>query len=279
MAKILIIAGIVFYIIHRYFSNQPKIKDSTELKKQFDARAESLEIHNQKETIELQNRIDTIEIKRQKETVELERQKEEKAKDFQRQRQRQRQKEIKELERQKEKETLELKRQKEAIESQKYKDKRELKIQKAAIEFAERILERIKKKGGLDYSIGSIYYYYNKKLNDFTDEITTDNLENTLMKAGKQELLNQIKYGFKYLYRCPECKSITDVQKSERNHVHDKNKYLSNGRYTKDGTLDERYHTEFKIDHTYYFDADCTFCNCNFQVELCKDGFKAREKL
>jgi hypothetical protein len=174
---------------------------------------------------------------------------------------------------------VELQRQKEANEIQKRNEARELQRQKEAVEFSENILERIKKEGGLNYSYNSPHYNYYNKLHDYNDKIINNNLESNLINAGRQDLIEQIKYGFKYLYLCPKCKTVTDVKKTELNHGHDETQYLSNGRYTKDGSLDERYDTKFRIRHKYYFDAVCDHCVTTFKVELDEDGFKSRNEL
>lgn len=244
MTKILFIAGIVFYLIHRYLLKKEQIKYSVEFQKQADIRNASIELQREKDAVELQMLLEANEIQKQKKALEL-----------------QKRKEAEELQRQKDNEIIELQK------------------QKAAIEFAENILDRIKKQGGLDYSYESPYYDYNKKLSDFMDKIRNNNLENNLINAGRQDLITQIKYGFKYLYLCPDCKTVTDVKRTELNHGHDEKEYLSNGRYTKDGSLDERYHTEFRTIHTYYFDAVCDHCGSTFKVDLDENDFKTRNEL
>ncbi len=255
MTKILFIAGIIFYIIHRYFLKQQNIKESIELHKQAEVRKASIEIQRQKEAIELQKRA-SIEIQRQKEAIEL------------------RKREAIKIQK---KEAEDLQRLKEAIELQEREEAE--KLQKQAIKFAEGILERIKKQGGLNYSYDSPYYQYFKKIDDFKYGLNSNDLERNLISAGRQDLIKQIKYGFKYLYLCPDCKTVTDVKKTEINHGHDETEYLSNGRYTKDGSLDERYNSEFRKIHNYYFDAVCENCKCTFKVELDQDDYKSRNEL
>jgi len=136
---------------------------------------------------------------------------------------------------------------------------------------AQQILDKIQAEGGSKYAYNTPYFQYLTKINYDTRQF--------LKNAGKNDLLNQIEYSLKYLCSCPRCNKVTNVEKSERNHHYTSDSYLSNGRYTKDGDLDQRYNTEFKTVYTYYFDADCEHCKKSFTIELSANDHDTRNKL
>ena len=145
---------------------------------------------------------------------------------------------------------------------------------KDAILTAENILIKVKSIGGIlnkrDLS-HSTYYLYLTKLNYETEVI--------LKRVGKHDLLNEIHYALAYFYCCSNCNQVFDVLNLEYNHKDSTNTYLVNGRYTKDGDLDQRYNTEFRSKTTHYFDVDCNQCGKKNNFKLDELDYKNRNDL
>jgi len=141
-------------------------------------------------------------------------------------------------------------------------------ILKNAIVTAENLLNKIKNEGGI---LNGITHYVLLRLEYQTKAV----LEN----AGMNEILNKIDYAKAYLYHCSSCNQVIDIKQSESNHRYSTDTYLSNGRYTKDGDLDQRYNTEFSTETTYYFDAYCNQCEKKIKFELSEFENESREEL
>ncbi len=137
-----------------------------------------------------------------------------------------------------------------------------------AIIAAENLLNKIKNEGGV---LNGISHYVFLSLNYETKVV----LEN----AGMNEILNEIDYALAYLYYCSSCNQVIDIKHSESNHRDSTNTYLSNGRYTKDGDLDQRYNTKFSSETTYYFDAYCNQCEKKIKFKLSEYDNEKREEL
>ena len=79
-----------------------------------------------------------------------------------------------------------------------------------------------------------------------------------------------IRNRIKYTFECTHCGISSYVKKSITLEDTKTEKYLTNGRYNKDGSLDQRYNTEFDYSTTYYYKAHCSNCNKNFKFESSK---------
>ncbi len=117
------------------------------------------------------------------------------------------------------------------------------------------------------------------EISDYFIKVKDSYNESILIEAKQGNLIEEIEYYLKYYFKCPSCSNITDVYPSQRAHDCHIESVLVHGRYTKDGSLDERYNTDFDFNRTYFFKADCEHCNKVFKVEMNEIQYRTRERL
>jgi hypothetical protein len=88
-----------------------------------------------------------------------------------------------------------------------------------------------------------------------------------LVNTGSEAKYAEIEIRIKYTIDCTKCGKPNFVQSTIKLINTETEKYMTNGRYNKDGTLDKRFNTEYSYDTTYTYKAHCDYCKKDFSFE------------
>jgi hypothetical protein len=80
-----------------------------------------------------------------------------------------------------------------------------------------------------------------------------------LVNTGSEAKYAEIEIRIKYTIDCTKCRQPNFVQSTIKLIDTETEKYMTNGRYNKDGTLDQRFNTEYSYDTTYNYKAHCDY--------------------
>lgn len=88
-----------------------------------------------------------------------------------------------------------------------------------------------------------------------------------LVNTGSEAKYAEIEIRIKYTINCTKCRQPNFVQSTIKLIDTETEKYMTNGRYNKDGTLDKRFNTEYSYVTTYNYRAHCDYCKKDFSFE------------
>jgi len=113
----------------------------------------------------------------------------------------------------------------------------------------------------LEQSLSDVREY---RINERKDKFYS--IQHTYLKGtNSEEKITEIQERLKLTLNCNSCNKPTFVKESIMIEDQDTSKYMSHGRYNKDGSLDKRFNTEFNYSTTYYYKATCEHCNRVFK--------------